>query len=132
MEGWTFAHEPRPLGPPPPWDYAAPARTLLAQAGGVLDMGTGGGEVLAELLAGFGGKAVATEAWPPNVAVAARRLAAAGARVVHCSSLDLPFADAAFDLVLNRHEELDPAGVARVLRPGGRVPTQQIHPGYGD
>jgi SAM-dependent methyltransferase len=28
--------------------------------------------------------------------------------------------------VLNRHEELDPGEVARVLRPGGRLVTQQV------
>jgi SAM-dependent methyltransferase len=130
MQGWTFAYLPVPLGPPPPWDYAARARELLARAQRVLDMGTGGGEVFLELLAGFAGQAVATEGWRPNVPVAARRLATAGARVVQADSLRLPFAGERFDLVLNRHEELAPADVARVLRPGGRVLTQQIHPDY--
>ena len=53
LEGWFFACEPKPLGPPPPWDYAARARALLAEAGSVVDMGTGGGERFAELLAGL-------------------------------------------------------------------------------
>jgi SAM-dependent methyltransferase len=50
--------------------------------------------------------------------------------VVHALSLALPFAAEAFDLVLDRHEELSPAEVARVLRPGGRALTQQVHPDY--
>ena len=57
--------------------------------------------------------------WPPNVPVAAARLAPMGVQVVHASGLRLPLADGSIDLVLNRHEELDPPDVARALRPGG-------------
>ena len=46
--------------------------------------------------------------------------------MVQCSSLRLPFRDSRFELVLSRHEELDPAETARVLAPGGRLLTQQI------
>ena len=42
------------------------------------------------------------------------------------SGLHLPFHDACFDLVLNRHDELDPANVARILSPGGSFLTQQV------
>jgi SAM-dependent methyltransferase len=48
--------------------------------------------------------------------------------VVRTSSLELPFADSRFDLVLSRHEELAPSEVARVLAPGGRLLTQQVIP----
>lgn len=127
MQGWAFEYEPAPLGPPPPWDYAARAEQLLAGAAAVLDMGTGGAEFFAARLTGYTGLAVATEAWPPNVAVAARRLRPLGGHVLAADSLRLPFAGARFDLVLNRHEELSPAEVARVLRPGGTVLSQQVH-----
>jgi SAM-dependent methyltransferase len=130
MQGWDFAYDPAPLGLSPPWDYLGRAGELLPPGGTVLDMGTGGGELFAELTAGYSGRAVATEAWPPNVPVAARRLAPLGVRVLHANSLALPLATGSCSLVLNRHEELDPAEVARVLRPGGRVLTQQIHPDY--
>ena len=40
----------------------------------------------------------------------------------------LPVEDASADLVLNRHGALDAAEVARVLRPGGRLLTQQVGP----
>ena len=130
LEGWVFAHAPRPLGRPPPWDYEARARTIAARANTLLDLGTGGGEVLARILEGYTGRAVATEEWERNAPIAARRLRSIGASVVRAESYDLPFGAAAFDLVLDRHEALRPAEVARVLAPGGTVLTQQIHPDW--
>ena len=38
----------------------------------------------------------------------------------------LPFGDAEFDLVINRHESYEPIEVHRILRPGGRFVTQQV------
>lgn len=130
LEGWVFAHQPRRLGDPPPWDYEARARALAAQSSALLDLGTGGGEVLARILGGYTSRAVATEEWERNAPIAARRLRSIGASVVRAGSYDLPFGLAAFDLVLDRHEALRPAEVARVLAPGGTVLTQQIHPDW--
>lgn len=61
-----------------------------------------------------------------NVPVAKKRLAKFGFEVVGCRSVQLPFEDASFDLVLNRHEELEPSEVGRVVSSGGRVITQQV------
>jgi SAM-dependent methyltransferase len=98
-----------------------------APGGGVraLDLGTGGGERFADIIAGYALDAVATEEWQPNVAVAATSLRPHHGTVVHCSSLRLPFADASFDLVLSRHESIMPSEIARTLRPGGAFLTQQ-------
>lgn len=38
----------------------------------------------------------------------------------------IPFADAAFDLIMNRHESYHAAEVTRVLAPGGLFLTQQV------
>jgi SAM-dependent methyltransferase len=130
LTGWTLAHQPQPLGDGPPWNYEARARALAAHARTVLDMGTGGGEVLSRILAGYTGRAYATEEWVRNAPVAAARLRPLGMPLVRAESYKLPFADGVFDLVLNRHEALIPAEVARVLAPGGRVLTQQIHPDW--
>jgi SAM-dependent methyltransferase len=130
LTGWTWAYTPRPLGQPPPWDYEARAKVLAAGASSMLDMGTGGGEVYARVLEGYTGRACATEEWAPNVPVAGQKLRPLGVGVVHAESFRLPFADGAFGLVLNRHEALLPAEVARVLAPGGTVLTQQIHPDW--
>jgi SAM-dependent methyltransferase len=127
FSGWDLGHvAPTVLDPEPSWDYAHLAVERGRHAASVLDMGTGGGELLAELRAGLPGRVLATEEWQRNVPVASRRLAPLGVPVVWCRSLNLPFADASFDLVLNRHEELNPAEVARVMRPGAHAITQQV------
>jgi SAM-dependent methyltransferase len=74
---------------------------------------------------------VATESWPPNVAVARRRLAALGARLVEVAdSPTLPFVGGTFDLVVSRHPVVILWNeVARVLRPGGTYLSQQIGAG---
>ncbi|HEX9339649.1 MAG TPA: class I SAM-dependent methyltransferase [Thermoplasmata archaeon] len=127
FRGWQLdAFGPNPLDPREPWDYRSRASELLETAESVVDVGTGGGEVFDEVCASFRRRAVATEPWPVNAPIAAARLRPRGIGVVHCDSLVLPFRDDAFGLVLNRHEELDPAEVARVLSPGGTILTQQI------
>lgn len=57
-----------------PWSYEDLARTGIAKASKVLDLNTGGGELLATLLQGLRSVVVATESWPPNVPVARRLL----------------------------------------------------------
>ena len=126
MRGWSFDVNMVSLGPPTPWSYDARAAGLLRGAGSCGGHGAGGGERFSRLCDGYRGTAVATEAWAPNVPVAAARLAPVGVQVVHASGSRLPLADGSVDLVLNRHEDLDPADVARALRPGGRALTQQI------
>jgi SAM-dependent methyltransferase len=123
--GWMPGVRTRPLGPRQPWDYRARAMQLIASSSSVLDMGTGGGERFGRLLDGYTGRAVATEEWSVNVLIAARHLKPFGADTVYCRSTQLPFAAQSFDLVLNRHEDLWPLDVARVLKPGGTVLTQQ-------
>ena len=130
MKGWSIDMQRVNLGPETPWSYNERARELLSGARVVLDMGTGGGERFSRICGGFDGRAVATEAWPPNVPVAAARLTPLGISVLHTHGLCLPLADDCIDLVVNRHEELDPADVARVLAPGGRMLTQQIGRNY--
>jgi len=124
--GWTAYVHSRPLGPPHPWEYMARAAELMKTASSVLDTGTGGGERFGDLLAGFDGRAVATEEWHVNAPIAAEHLRPLGSALVRCQSLHLPFADGSFDLVINRHEELDPAEVARVLQPDGVFFTEQV------
>lgn len=101
----------------------------MARASAALDIQTGGGEVLAGI-PGHPPLTVATEGWPPNVARATRLLHPRGVAVVaDPDEPPLPFADAAFDLVVCRHpvtvwwEE-----IARVLTPGGTYLAQHVGP----
>ncbi len=125
--GWNLDRvAPKRVGPGLPWDYPRSAKALLARASYALDLGTGGGELFAELCKAYRGRAVASEPWAANAPIAKRALSHREVEVVRAHSLHLPFQDGAFDLVLDRHEEMDPSEVHRVLTPGGRVFTQQI------
>ncbi len=116
-----------------PWDYAAKVRARMQGISTMLDMGTGGGEVLAAL-APFPRRACATETYGPNVPVARQRLEPLGVTVYDTArdpdNQDLPFGDDEFDLVISRHEAYVPDEVARILKAGGCFITQQCG-GYG-
>jgi SAM-dependent methyltransferase len=135
FEGWDFSWlKGRKTEPTLPWDYAGIVKTKMQGIKAMLDMGTGGGEVLASL-APFSVRVCATETYAPNVDLARKRLAPLGVDVYDTTgdpdNKHLPFAGASFDLVTNRHESYVPAEVYRVLRPGGRFVTQQCG-GYGE
>jgi SAM-dependent methyltransferase len=140
LEGWDFTHlAGRMVEAPLAFAYVAQVRRRLPGVAAMLDLGTGGGEVLAQI-APLPGTTIATEAYSPNAPVAARRLGPLGASVVlvdgapenwstapspaRCEPA-LPLRSQAFDLVIDRHESYLAAEVFRVLRPGGRFLTQQ-------
>ena len=150
VEGWDFSwfaagraggsKHPRAIEERPPWGYARLLGQRMAALAGVpgaaaLDLQTGGGEVLATIPAGPP-TLVATESWPPNIAVAERNLAPLGARVVPVPGpgSDLPFPDDSFDLVVSRHPvTVRWDEVARVLKPGGTYFSQDVgHPSVGE
>ena len=129
FSGWAFPEmQVRPLGPGPAWDYESLVRDLARGANSALDLGTGGGEFIASVRDSLPPRVVATEEWRVNAPIAYERLRPLAADLVWCRSLHLPFVDASFELVIDRHEELSPREVARVLSPGGRVITQQVGP----
>ncbi len=135
VEGWDFSwFEGRATEERPSWGYTRLLADRVAGAGSLLDVQTGGGEVLAEVLGRAArppARIAATEAWPPNLEVAARRLRPAGVSVVEAAEDgDLPFPDGSFDLVVSRHPTVVVwAEIARVLRPGGAYLSQQIGAG---
>lgn len=135
MVGWDFGIlDGRLTADEPPWDFEAVCRSAWAGASSVLDMGTGGGERLLALC-GRAGKSrpqrlEATEGWAPNVPVARQALTPVGVRVTEYDSGSgepMPFDAQSFDVVMARHESYDEREVARVLRPGGQLLTQQVH-----
>ncbi|GMA25975.1 methyltransferase type 11 [Luteimicrobium album] len=125
IDGWHFSFlDGRRTSEPLPWSYEHLASDLAASASRVVDVDTGGGEVLARLAPPAG--SVAVEDWPANVPIATRRLRPLGVEVRGRVDGKLPLDDASTDVVLNRHGDLDLAETARVLRPGGTLLTQQV------
>lgn len=109
-----------------PWSYGSLVIPHMSHANDMLDMGTGGGELLSNLRP-LPPNTHATEAWAPNVPVARERLEPLGVTVHAVGDDDpLPFANASLDLVLNRHDSWDSHELRRVLRPGGTFITQQV------
>ncbi|GAA4841910.1 class I SAM-dependent methyltransferase [Kitasatospora terrestris] len=130
-EGWDFTwFTGRATEQRPSWGYAGLLADRMADATAALDLQTGGGEVLAAVPVAPPVLA-ATEAWPPNLAIARANLAGFGATVVEAEVTDdLPFPDGAFDLVVSRHPVATRWDeVHRVLRPGGRYLSQQVGSG---
>ena len=129
--GWDFSHlDGRMVEEQAPWSYSTRAAELMRRASAVVDMGTGGGERLLKMQQYWPKKVVATEDYPPNFRLATERFSAFGAQVVDVPLTDydpMPFADGEFDLVLNRHSGFNAREVARILAPGGRFLTQQVH-----
>jgi SAM-dependent methyltransferase len=130
--GWDFSYlesSGRMIEEQAPWSYTTRAAELLRRSAAVLDMGTGGGERLLALRGHWPKKVVATEDYPPNFALATERLAPLGVTVVRAELSNyapMPFSDAEFDLVLNRHSGFNCHEVARMLAPGGTFYTQQV------
>lgn len=135
VAGWDFSwFVGRATEQRPSWGYAVALSARLAGAPAALDLQTGGGEVLAFALgraARRPARVVATEAYPPNRALARERLAPFDV-AVHDAPEDgpLPIEDGALDLVSSRHPVRTPwAEIGRVLRPGGRYFSQQVGAG---
>jgi SAM-dependent methyltransferase len=120
--GWEFAWlDGRALGSEPTWSYPDLARAQLRRASSLLDLDTGSGEMLAEL-APLPPHTVAVESWARNIPVARDRLMPFGVPVV----TELPGGEEEFDVVLSRHGRLPAADIARLLRRGGRLLSQQV------
>jgi len=128
IRGWDFSHiegkyaEEGDL----PWDYRAIILQRLMPDDRLLDIDTGGGE----FLLGLGHPhhlLAATENFPPNVQLCKETLLPLGVDFRQADgSGTLPWPDASFDIVINRHGDFNPAEIHRVLKPGGVFITQQV------
>jgi len=129
FQGWDFSRlnekwQEEPLK----WDYVKIIREYLKPDDLLLDMGTGGGEVLLTVNHPYHLTYI-TESYPPNFALCQKTLAPLGIHVNQvygdCNE-DLSFDDNMFDVVINRHESFDMKEVNRILKPNGFFITQQV------
>lgn len=127
--GWDFSYlNGRVRESDLPWSYVDLARSNVSEASRVLDLNTGGGELLIEILEDRSPvKVAATEGWAPNLPVARRHLEPRGIQVRESQRTQrLPADDGEFTLILNRHGASHPAELRRVLCPDGVYLTQGV------
>jgi SAM-dependent methyltransferase len=135
VEGWDFSwFDDRATEERPSWGYAKMLVPRVETAQRVLDIQTGGGEVLAGVLAQIletPDTLAATESWDPNAAIARRNLSPFGVSVaVIPDDAALPFPADHFDLITSRHPTITIwSEIARVLRPRGSYFSQQVGAG---
>jgi SAM-dependent methyltransferase len=131
FSGWDFSYlHGRMVLEKLPWSYELRAVELMRQSSTMLDMGTGGGELLLSLKKDWPQKVTATETYPPNYKLAGERLKPFGVKVFDVPLGDndkMPFKDGEFDLIINRHSGFNPAEISRILAQGGVFFTQQVH-----
>lgn len=128
IHGWDFSHihgryeEEEDL----PWNYAEIVRSHLRKHMKLLDYDTGGGEFLLSLHHPYC-NTFATEGYPPNAALCRETLLPLGIHFKECSdAAAIPFDDAAFDLIINRHGDFNAPELYRLLKPSGLFITEQV------
>ena len=128
IHGWDFSHisgryeEAGRL----PWDYREIVQSHRRDDMCLLDIATGGGEFLLSLGHPYENTA-ATEGYPPNVALCQKTLSPLGIDLREMADAEkMPFDDAQFDLVIDRHGAYCISELWRVLKPGGLFITQQV------
>ncbi len=129
FSGWNFSYiADRESQAPLRWSYVSEALLRVRKSKAVLDMDTGGGELFS-YFAPFPTVAFATEAYTPNITIAVERLEPLGVEVIALEEDEpraLPFENAIFDLILNRHGYYWEPEIYRILQPGGTFITQQV------
>lgn len=128
IHGWDFSHiaerytEETDL----PWDYQGIILDYLKPEMKLLDIDTGGGEFLLSLKHPCKNTSAA-EAYPPNVELCRETLLPLGIDFRAGDGKDiLPFEDAAFDIVINRHGDFNVKDIHRILKDGGIFITEQV------
>ena len=125
--GWDFSRMCTKRAPVP-WDYPYVVRQFLTNADCVLDVGTGGGELFLTLAPSFR-KGIGIDVSTEMIEQARRNKRTRGITNVDFKVMNgnhLKFADAEFEIVLNRHCDINVSETARVLRPQGYFITQQV------
>ena len=128
IHGWDFSHIADRSAEQTdfPWDYRQAILRYLSPEKKLLDTDTGGGEFLLSLGHPYENTA-ATEGYAPNVDLCRQTLTPLGIDFRPGTVPEgLPFDSSTFDVIINRHGDLNPADFWRLLKPGGVLITQQV------
>lgn len=127
IHGWDFSHiDGRCVEQPLPWDYRQVVGQYLKPEMKLLDIDTGGAEVLLSFGHPYENTA-ATENYPPNVQLCKEKLLPLGIDFKQADGKGvLPFENESFHMVINRHGDFNPAELWRILKPGGIFVNQQV------
>lgn len=124
--GWDFSSM-RTERQVVPWSYEDEVRLYTKPTDHVLDIGTGGGEVLSRLASGFAvGLGVDIDPAMIETAKTAKRKSGAYNVDFAVSSERLESVTGMFDVVIDRHAPFDLQAVSSHLNPGGYFITQQV------
>ena len=127
FKGWDFSNIARDYWQEATeWDYSLIVNSHLRADMLLLDMGTGGGELLMTFQHPASQTSV-TEGWITNYELLQKRLVPKGITVKFVKEDDLlDFSDNSFDIILNSHASFLVPEVKRVLKPNGMFITQQV------
>ena len=128
IHGWDFSHIDGRYteGTDFPWDYRQVIGEYLSPEKKLLDIDTGGGELLLSLGHPYENTA-ATENYPPNVQLCKETLSPLGIDFRQADGNgELPYPDESFHVVIDRHGDFNPGEIYRVLKPGGVFISQQV------
>ena len=122
-QGWDFSRM-TVLRQPVPWDYRDVVVRYLRPSDSVLDIGTGGGELLGRLAPSFGhGLGIDID---PGMIRLAQANSTANNLSFRVSSDRLEAIPEAFDVIIDRHASFSLDAVASHLKPAGYFVTQQV------
>lgn len=129
IKGWDFSYIEgrfRSYEDELSWNYGEIVKEFLNAEANLLDIDTGGGEILLSFQHPYNLTTV-TEGYTPNVKLCEERLGRKGIRVCEVTDYaNMPFEDNEFDVILNRHGAYDVKELYRILKPGGVFITQQV------
>lgn len=128
FSGWDFSYlDGRWSDEPLPWNYIDIVRKYLIPTLKLLDIGTGGGEILSLFNHPYQNTCV-TEGYRPNYELCMEKLAPLGIKVYNYVGDEIfqDIKDNEFDIVINRQESYNECELKRILKPNGIFITQQV------
>jgi SAM-dependent methyltransferase len=127
FSGWDFSYvKGRMIEDELQWNYKNIVEKWFNGKEYLLDMHTGGGELLSSL-SNLPKKVYATEGYEPNIPIAEKRLKDKNIILKPLTNVnEIPFENDYFDIIINSHGSYDINELKRTLRKDGLFITQQV------